>query len=178
MRKIYLIALLLLSLPLAAKNFILKTNLPYVATATPNLGVEFAISPSFSLNIEGGYTPFKWNKDRYLKHFVINPEVRYWLCHRFVGSFVGVHGFYGEYNFDYDKWFNHRYDGRVVGAGFTYGYHFYLSKHWGIELLAGVGYAYLYYDKYKSGHCGDYVGKFKRNYIGPTRLAVSILHIF
>lgn len=178
MRKIYLIILLLFSLPVAAKEVIIKTNLPYAATLTPNLGIEFAVGSSFSFNLEGGYSPIELSKDKYLKNFIVNPEVRYWLCHRFIGSFIGVHGIYSEYNLDYEKWLNHRYDGYAVGGGLTYGYHFFLSKHWGIELSAGLGYAYLHYKKYQPGDCGDYVGKFKRNYVGPTRLSISLLYVF
>ena len=65
-------------------NLALKTNLLYAATLTPNLGLEIGITPQISLNIVGSYNP--WNREGKkgdndkLVHWLVQPEVRYWLC--------------------------------------------------------------------------------------------------
>lgn len=160
-----------------AQKVIVKTNLPYVATATPNLGVEFALLRSVSLNIDGGYNPIEWRKDRFYKHFLVVPELRYWICQRFTGTFIGVHALYSKYNLDDINRLAHRYEGNAIGAGLSYGYHLYLGKRWGLEFVIGAGFVQLNYKKYASGFCGKYIGEFKRNYWGPTRLAISLAYI-
>lgn len=77
-----------------------KTNLLYWATTTPNAGFEFGLGKKTTLDISGGYNPWTLNSDknRKVKHFLVKPEFRYWLCERFQGHFFGVHAGYGEYN--------------------------------------------------------------------------------
>ena len=66
----------------------LKTNLLYAATLTPNLGLEIGITPQISLNIVGSYNP--WNREGkkgdndMLEHWLVQPEVRYWLLSAFM----------------------------------------------------------------------------------------------
>lgn len=160
-----------------AQRLVVKTNFAYAATATPNLGIEFPLSRSLSVNIEGSYNPIEWKKDKFYKHFLIVPELRYWICQRFTGSFLGIHTLYGKYNLDDSNRLAHRYEGDAAGAGISYGYHFYLGKHWGLEFVIGAGFVQLNYKKYESGFCGKYMGEFKRNYFGPTRLAISLAYL-
>ena len=44
-----------------AQKIAMKTNALYWATATPNLGMEFAMSDRWTFELEGGYNP--WNID-------------------------------------------------------------------------------------------------------------------
>lgn len=52
----------------------------------------------------GAYNPFPLGKNGYgsnnrkMKHWLIQSELRYWLCERFNGHFFGGHLFYGQYN--------------------------------------------------------------------------------
>ncbi len=32
------------------------------------------------------------------KHWMVQPEARYWLCEKFNGHFLGVHAHYADYN--------------------------------------------------------------------------------
>lgn len=79
----------------------LKTNLLYAATLTPNLGLEIGITPQISLNIVGSYNP--WNREGKkgdndkLVHWLVQPEVRYWLCEASNGHFIGIHGIATKY---------------------------------------------------------------------------------
>ena len=85
----------------SAQQVALKTNLLYDATATPNLGMEVGIGKKHSMQVFYGLHPWSFghgDDQKFLKHWVVNPEWRYWFCHRFNGSFIGIHAFGGQYN--------------------------------------------------------------------------------
>lgn len=160
-------------------KFALKTNALYWATSTPNLGIEVGLAPKLTLDVSGNYNPWKFSDNRQLKHWLVQPELRYWLCERFNGSFFGLHGHYGEVNvsnLDIFGMGHYRYDGKVYGAGISYGYQWILGRRWSMEAEIGVGYARLDYDKYECGSCGEKLGHNTKNYFGPTKAAVSIIY--
>lgn len=55
--------------------------------ATPNLGVELGLGRATTLDISGNYNPFEKNDGKMFKHWLVQPEFRYWLCERFNGTF-------------------------------------------------------------------------------------------
>ena len=91
-----------------AQNVAVKTNLLYDATLTVNAGIEFGLAPRWTLDVSGNYN--SWNiKNRKWKHWLAQPEFRYWFCDRFAGHFLGFHALGGQYNvanidFDFDSW--------------------------------------------------------------------------
>ena len=138
--------------------FAVKTNALYWATTTPNLGFEVALSPKITLDISGNYNPWTFSDNEKLKHWLVQPELRYWLCDRFSGHFLGIHAHYAEFNVGGIKMLGldkYRYQGNLYGGGISYGYHWILSKRWSIEGVIGVGYAHIEYDKYKCRKCYD-----------------------
>ena len=175
-------------LPLLA----VKSNLLYDATTTMNLGIEFGLAPKWTLDISGNYNPWTFSENRKMKHWLIQPEARYWLCQRFSGHFFGLHGHYAQYNmggmlpwgFNTGKMFGsienpniltHRYEGWLAGAGISYGYHWVLGNRWGLEATIGVGYAYLEYDKYPCERCGRKIATESKHYFGPTKAGVTLI---
>ena len=101
-----------------------KTNALYWATVTPNLGVEFALSRKLTMDISGNYNPWNWSGNKKFKHWLVQPELRYWLCDRFNGHFFGVHAFYAQFNMcgiEMFGWKHKRYQGDLFGAGIAYG---------------------------------------------------------
>ena len=98
----------------SAQDMALKTNLLYDATTTINLGYEVALNKKTTLDIWVNYNPWtlghKWvgikgagsefveQRESKLKHFMIQPEVRWWLCEKFNGHFFGVHLHGGLFN--------------------------------------------------------------------------------
>ena len=82
----------------SAQKIGIKTNVLYDATATINLGVEFAVSENWTLDISGNYNGWNFRENRKWKHFLIQPEARYWLCEKFNGHFFGLHAHGGEFN--------------------------------------------------------------------------------
>lgn len=160
-------------------KFALKTNALYWATTTPNLGIEFGLAPKMTMDISANYNPWKFSRDRQLKHWLIQPELRYWLCERFNGSFFGLHGFYADVDVSNLNVFgmgHYRYDGKVYGGGISYGYQWIIGKRWSMEAVIGVGYARLDYDKYARGDHGEKLGHSTKNYVGPTKAALSFIY--
>lgn len=156
----------------------IKTNLLYDATATINLGVEFGLGERTTLDVSGNYSGWMFNKEKNTsyKHWLIQPEFRYWLCDRFIGHFVGVHAGYTAYDWSNTVFSNARYDGTAFGAGLSYGYQFYLGKHWNLETTLGLGYALRNYDRY-NGLTNVYEGKEKRGYWGPTKAGITLIYL-
>ena len=135
------IAVLLLAVyapDLSAQHVALKTNVLYWATSTPNIGVETRISPRWTLGFNAGYNPFTFSDNSKLRHLLVQPEARYWLCSTFAGHFVGANMFYSHYNAgNIDLPFgmlpelsDHRFQGDLAGAGLFYGYSWMLGKRW------------------------------------------------
>ncbi|MDO5522461.1 MAG: DUF3575 domain-containing protein [Bacteroidia bacterium] len=168
----------------AQKNTI-KTNIPYWFTATPNLGFEFALGEKVSLEVSGGFNPFKFGDTKQLKHWVVWPELRYWPCETYNGHFFGFHAVGGQYNIGgwdlpIDRLAglkDRRYEGNALGAGLSYGYQWILSDRWGLEFTVGAGYARFNYDVHALGENGQKLGENKKNYFGPTKGALSIVYI-
>lgn len=87
----------------------IKSNIPYWATATFNLGAEVYLARHWTLELEAGLNPFSGKNDdgsygRSLKHLRLYPELRYWFCETFNGHFLGVHTPYLLYNVADIKW--------------------------------------------------------------------------
>lgn len=163
-----------------AQEVAIKSNLLYDATTTLNLGVEMGLGAKSTLDISANYNPWRFHDYR-LKHFLIQPEWRYWTCEKFNGHFFGVHGFYGRYNvggLPFNSNMRHnRYQGYLFGGGLSYGYQWVLNDHWNLEASIGVGYAHLRDKKYPCASCGEMIKKAHHNYVGPTKAAISIIYI-
>lgn len=190
----FCLLLLLLSLcgvqKVCAQDYAVKTNLLYDATATVNLGVEVGLAPQWTIDLSGNLNG--WSKDSATKwkHWLVQPEVRYWFCDRFSRHFAGAHLIGGAFNFggldnslsflgtDFSVLKENRYQGYACGAGVAYGFAFVLSEHLNLELEAGFGYMYLNYDIYECDGCGKKVANDSHHYVGPTKAAVNLVFVF
>ena len=161
-------------------KFAIKTNALYWATTTANLGFEVGLSKKLTLDVSGNYNPWEFSNNKQIKHWLVQPELRYWLCERFYGHFFGLHAHYAEANVSNLNIFglgDYRYQDNIYGAGISYGYQWILNKRWSMEATVGVGYARLNFDKYNCGTCGSKIGKEHKNYFGPTKIALSIIYV-
>lgn len=190
-KKVLCLLILALSTSVVAKgqDVAVKTNVLYDATATVNVGLEFGLAPRWTLDLSGNYNGWPVNGHKW-KHWMAQPEFRYWFCDRFARHFLGFHALGGEFNVgliknnvkflgtDFSPLTDHRYQGWAVGGGVAYGYAFILGRHWNLELELGVGYAYLKYDKFECAECGRKVGENDRHYVGPTKAAINLVYVF
>lgn len=164
----------------------IKTNLLWDATLTPNLGLEYTVGNKHTVQLSYGFNKWKLGGNKRLQNWIIMPEYRYWMRKAMKGLFFGAHVFGGEYNiggikFPFGIWKSeqtHRYDGWLVGAGLTVGYTWRLGGHWHMEAALGLGYAHLDYDKYQCEVCGEKMYHRTREYVGPTKLALSVTYAF
>ena len=176
----------------AGQDVALKTNLLYdIAAYTANAGVEVGLAPRWTVDVSGNYNAWTLSHDRKWKHWLVQPEARYWLCDRFAGHFFGVHALGGEYNAghiknsisflgtDFSQLSDKRFQGWFAGAGQAYGYAWILSRHWNLEAEIGIGYIYTKYDSYPCATCGKKIDEGKsHNYVGPTKAAVNLVYAF
>ena len=176
------------AVPAVSQNVAVKTNALYWATTTPNIGVEASMCKKHSVQLFYGFNPWKESggDQTSFRHWVLNPEYRYWFCEAFNGWFVGAHLNGGQFNVAsidmpfglLDELKDHRYEGWFAGGGISAGYQWVMSKHWNLEASLGIGYDYIKYDKFKCGECGEKLFSGHKNYFGPTKLALSVLYIF
>ena len=174
----------------SAQKAALKTNLLTDGFLSPNIGVEIGLAPKWTLDVLGEVNFWTINKHKW-KHWLVQPEARYWFCERFAGHFVGVHALGGQYNFgfikndanflgsDFSKLTDYRYEGWGAGAGVAYGYSWIINNHWNIEAEVGVGWIYTRFDKYPCEECGTAIEKDQpHNYFGPTKAAINLVYTF
>lgn len=162
----------------------IKTNMIYATSATLNLGVEIGLMERVTLDFSINYNPWTYSENRKMKHWMMQPELRYWNCKRFNGSFWALHAHYGQYNWGgmlpwgikpSQSMKDHRYEGQFVGAGIGYGYHWVVGRRWGVEATIGAGYTYLKYDKFRCPSCGEKTNKGQKHYWGVTKAAVTLI---
>lgn len=174
-----------------AQQVAVKTNLLYDATATVNAGVEVGLARRWTLDASGNFMAWNMSHGRRWKHWLLQPEARYWFCHRFVGHFLGFHLHGGQFNVcnldndikflgtDFSKISDYRYQGWFAGGGVGYGYSWILGRHWNLEAEAGFGYSYTRYDKFPCATCGRKLEEDRtHHYVGVTKAAVNLIYSF
>lgn len=181
---------LLTSLCALPQRVAVKTNLLYDATLSPNLGAEVKLAPQWTAELSGNLNAWKVGGHLW-KHWLVQPEGRYWFCEAFSGHFVGFHLLGGQYNVgnmnldfkflgtDFSKLKDYRYQGWFGGAGIAYGYSWILDRHWNIEAEIGIGWTYTRYDMFECEDCGKKVDRsHPHNYVGPTKAAINLIYNF
>lgn len=167
----------------------LRTNLLYDGTATPNLGIDFALGQHGSIGASIGLKPWPrwlaWDYDNAVpakwRHRLVTLEGRWWPKQVYDGWFLGVDALYLHYNFAslhlpfglYPSLNNSRLQGDAFGAGIFAGHSWWLGGHWRLELAAGVAGAYNNADRYECDHCSARVGTEQGVVIIP-QLALNI----
>ena len=188
-RILFLVLLLVATTGVYGQKFAVKSNLLYDATATINLGVEVGLAKKWSLDLSGNYNGWKFGDEARMKHWLVQPELRYWACDVFNGWFFGLHFHGGQMNIGgiklpfilqkgRERMKDYRYEGHFWGGGLSAGYQWVLSNRFNIEASLGIGFVHTRYDKYQCTTCGKKLGKGDADYVGPTRAAISIVYMF
>ena len=185
-RKLFLFVCLFASTLLYGQVVGIKTNLLMDITKTINLGAEIGLSKKSTLDLYANYNPWEKHSFKMFKMLAFQPEYRYWFCDRFNGHFIGIHAHGGIYQVAgidmpgsiWKELKDNRFKGHFYGAGISYGYQWIMSKHWNIEANIGVGYVRAKYEKFPCIECGDKTEEGHKNYVGPTKAAVSLIYLF
>lgn len=188
-----IITMVLLALFMSAKaqKVAVKTNLVSDVILSPSLGVEVGVAPRWTVDVKGQLNAWTLSHDRRWRHWLLQPEVRYWFCDRFAGHFLGAHVHGGQYNIggfngrlhflgtDVRKLKGVRYQGWFAGFGVAYGYAWILGRHWNLEAEFGFGYSYTCCDKFPCAACGEKIaGDKSHHYVGPTKVAINLVYLF
>ena len=104
----------------------------------------------------------------------LKTNIPYWGLMK--GHFLGVHVTGAAFNFATDKQFRYQDTDGAWGAGIDYGYALRFSRHWGMEFNIGVGYLWTRYETYYNIENGASCGTETLNYLGITRLGISLIY--
>ncbi len=154
----------------------LKTNLPFYALVVPNLAVEVRLADQWSLDIPVFYSPYTVARNYRYRVFALQPSARYWLKPGMKGHFFGVHLLGGMFNISVDERNRYQDTDGMWGAGLDYGYALKFSKRWGMEFNIGVGYIWTRYDTFYNVENGISWDTSTANYLGITRLGISLIY--
>jgi hypothetical protein len=171
----------LLYLPhMISQEVAVKSNILYNASTSMHIALETSLGPQWTLELPVSYNPWVFSANKKFKHWLIQPELRYWWCEKFNGHFMGFHLHTAGYNVGGIEWLglkNSRYQGNLYGAGFSYGYQWILNTRWSLEATIGLGYAYLSYAEYPCERCAPKTGDSSKNYVGPTKAGLSLIYV-
>ena len=124
----------------------LRANLLRWATLTPDLGVEWRISPSWGIAVNGSWTSWAWSdKDRRYALWEVAPEVRYYMGEK-KAWYLGAMFKAGQFNYKLSETGK---QGDLMGGGITGGYQLRLNKALALDFSLGLGYLNADYEKYE-----------------------------
>lgn len=151
----------------------LRANLLRWATLAPDLGIEWRISPSVGIMVNGSWTSWTWqdNARRYALWEVM-PEVRWYLgdARRW---YVGAMFKAGQFNY---KFSGTGRQGDLLGGGITGGYQLRLTEALSMDFSLGLGYLNADTERY------DVIdgvrvrsGNETKHWIGPVNAGVTLV---
>jgi len=157
-----------------SQQIAIRTNVLAWSSLTPNIGLEVALNNNSTIDLWCGYNPWVFKDDKMMRFWLIQPEIKYWICEKFEGLSIGAHLLSAQY---YGGFKDIRYDGYLVGAGFSCNYDMILSPRWNLDFGIGLGYARLWYDKSPRIPCVTCKEHKFLNYFGPTKASISIVYL-
>lgn len=156
-----------------AQRLVGKTNLLYWCTGTINAGLEVRVSRHYTINVEGEINPLAFG-EKSLKHYAIQPEVRYWMTGRPQAQwFYGVLGTIGRKEMNITGTNKHV---DTFGGGISAGYVFVLNQRLSLETSLALGAVYERGMKWKGNNHpgGPNVSGLK---ICPLKAGVTLTYI-
>ena len=124
----------------------LRANLLRWATLTPDLGLEWRISPSWGIAVNGSWTSWTWSdKDRRYALWEVAPEIRYYMGEK-KAWYLGAMFKAGQFNYKLSETGK---QGDLMGGGITAGYQLRLNKALDLDFNLGLGYLNADYEKYE-----------------------------
>ena len=151
----------------------LRANLLRWATLTPDLGIEWRISPSVGIMVNGSWTSWTWNDNaRRYALWEVAPEVRWYLGEK-KAWYVGAMFKAGQFNY---KFSGTGRQGDLLGGGITGGYQLKLTEALSMDFTLGLGYLNADTERY------DVIdgvrvrsGNETRHWIGPINAGVTLV---
>ena len=88
MRKFILFFFLWFQFGTLCAQVTVKTNLLGWGTASINGGIETKVSAKSTISLFGSINPFEFGNHKQWKHWLLQPEYRYWFCEPFYKGFT------------------------------------------------------------------------------------------
>ena len=177
--------------------WMVKMNLPLLATATPNLQLEWSLDhrDRWSFNIEGVWSWWTFAYNGYANEIIYGSmEIRHWLGRRWrhhtlegwhIG--LGIGGGYGDI-----EWKSKGYQAEVYSGFINIGWQgrFGKNRQWALDMGIGLGYAHIPWRRYKGssiypeGHEEVHDDHLlwretgRTNWIGSPHANISIGYVF
>ena len=151
----------------------LRANLLRWATLTPDLGIEWRVTPSVGIMVNGSWTSWTWNDNaRRYALWEVMPEARYYLGEK-RAWYVGAMFKAGHFN---HKLSDTGRQGDLLGGGITGGYQLRLNKALALDFTLGLGYLNADTERY------DVIdgvrvrnGNETKHWIGPINAGVTLV---
>ena len=154
-------------------HLFLRANLLRWATLTPDLGLEWRISPSWGIAVNGSWTSWTWSdKDRRYALWEVAPEVRYYMGEK-KAWYLGLMFKTGQFNYKLSETGK---QGDLTGGGITAGYQLRLNKALTLDFNLGLGYLNADFEKYEvidgvRVRCGNET----KDWWGPINAGVTLV---
>ena len=151
----------------------LRANLLRWATLTPDVGIEWRITPSVGIAVNGSWTSWTWSdKDRRYALWEVAPEVRYYMGEK-KAWYLGAMFKAGQFNYKLSETGK---QGDLMGGGITAGYQLRLNKALDLDFNLGLGYLNADYAKYEViDGVRVRAGKETKNWWGPIGAGVTLV---
>jgi len=180
MKRLIIVCIILLfsvTTKLYSQYSAVRTNALGWLAGTPNIGLDVAVSPRWSVEGCTYWNPIKTSSFR-TSAWGASLGTRYWRFEPHVGKFLGLHLAGGGYDVGGKVW---HYKGFFTGLGASYGYSWLLKTRWNltVELGAGCFYSQDEKQKYACPACEDiYIYHNRRIVLAPSRSEISVSYLF
>lgn len=161
-------------------QWVIKTNVAYLAATVANLGVEFAFGKHYSVESANDHiVPIPCHGRSGYAFWPFSPNSAIGSAHPMKGHFFGAHLNIGAFNISVDKHTRYQSPDGFYGAGVSYGYVLPFARHWGAEFTVGAGYIHTKYDAYYNISNGArYEKGIPYNYWGLTKVGINLVYRF
>ncbi len=188
-----LAALLLVAVPSGGQNITLSTNLlDWANFGTVNGSASFSVSRRVSLGVNAEYNPWTFGVKSgdwvYNRHRTFGATVDVWPWYVNAGWSLMFGAQWKEYAMGGLPWPKHDYgerfgriplteEGRAIGAGASVKYTRLLSKHWNLELGAGLWAGKKQYTRYRCPNCGRRLEQGSKWFVAPYGVSATIVFV-
>lgn len=178
---LFIILFLFAGVELAGQELAVSTNLvEYVNLGTMNLDASYGFARHWSVEAGVKYNPFSFGEGEDAlqnRQRAISAGAKYWPWHIFSGWWVAGHVRYQEYNAG-GLVSAETSEGDRFGSAVQVGYTFMVSRHFNLNLGAGIWAGRDVYKVYACPSCGRILDHGSKFFVLPSDIIVALAYIF
>ena len=184
MNKLWICAIVLLGFVTAARaqEVAVSTNVAdYADLGTMNMTMSYALARHWTVDAVMKYNPFSFEigdeGTLQRKQRMLGAGARFWPWHVYSGWWFSGRALWQEFNSSLLRE-SEATEGDRVGASIAGGYSYMLSRHFNLEVGAGVWAGYSSYTQYACPRCGRIIGHGREGFILPSDIILALSFIF